>query len=574
MIIDYYQNELNKIRKLAREYAEHYPAIAPLLREQSTDPDIERILEGVAFLTSQVQMVIDEKLPGMVDDLTQLFFSQYSKPVPSTSVIQFIPKANLGEALVVPKGTELASIPINDVKCIFRTAIPIKVEPVIIKSINFQDSISGISQVEINCHLCGITLKNWQASSLRFFINQNWHDASNTFYLLQRYVRRITIEAPGEDKLVLSPDNLQPCAFDNEETLYPAPSNVHHPHRVLYEYLHQPYKFLFLRLIGLEKWQRNTDGFDFKINFELEEVPPWVGNLDNFQLILHAVPIINLFDHHAEPIVLDHKQPDYQIIPNNDFDENHIVYDVKKVTGYRQQERKRIEYDHLLNFNQELNLNYKYIYHHRPSITGPGRNTYISFFYDFNEELPVDETLSIELVCSNGALTRLLDKGDVILPTDSSPENLTYTNLIPPSSFLVPTYDRALIWNFQSLLALNLLQLLDKNHLKHIFNLYLYEKGENYQLNMSRIKGIENIIVNKARRLYYGEMIAGSHITLICDPDCFRCIGDMYLFGCMMDVFFGLNAPINTFTLLHLQNARTKEVWKWQPRLNNPSLIS
>lgn len=574
MIIDYYQNELNKIRKLAREYAEHYPAIAPLLREQSTDPDIERLLEGVAFLTSQVQMVIDEKLPGMVDDLTQLFFTLYSKPVPSTSVIQFIPKSNLGEPLFVPEGTELASIPINEMKCIFRTTTPIQVEPVTITSIHFQDSISGVSQFEINCHLCGITLKNWQASSLRFFINQNLQDACNTFYLLQRFVSRITIEAPGEEKLVLTPEQLQPCGFDNEEVLYPLPPNIHHPHRVLYEYLHQPYKFLFLRLVGLEQWQRKTDGFDFKINFELEEVPQWMAGLDNLQLVLHAVPIINLFDHHAEPIFLDHKQPDYQIIPNNDFGENYAVYDVKKVTGYRQQERKRIEYDHLLNFNQELNLNYKYTYHHRPSVTGPGRNTYISFFYDFNKGFPVDETLSIELVCSNGALPRLLDKGDITLPTDSSPENLTYTNLIPPSSFLIPTYDRALIWNFQSLLALNLLQLLDKNRLRHIFNLYLYEKGENYQLNMSRVKGIENIIVNKARRLYYGEMIAGSHITLICDPDCFKCIGDMYLFGCMMDVFFGLNAPINTFTLLHLQNARTKEVWKWQPRLNNPSLIS
>ncbi|MCL9684916.1 type VI secretion system baseplate subunit TssF [Legionella maioricensis] len=574
MIIDYYQNELNKIRKLAREYAEQYPAIAPLLREQSTDPDVERLLEGVAFLTSQVQMVIDEKLPEMVDDLTQLFFSQYSKPIPSTSVIQFIPKDNLGEALFISKGTELASIPINEIKCQFRTTIPITVEPVVISSIDFQDSVSGISQIEINCRLCGITLGNWQASSLRFFINQNWQEASNTFYLLQRYVSRITVEATGADKLVLSPDHLQPCAFDNEETLYPEPSNIHHPHRVLYEYINQPYKFLFLRLTGLEKWQKNTDELDFKITFELKEVPKWVSNLDDFQLVLNAVPIINLFDHHAEPIFLNHKQPDYRIVPNNDFDENYSVYEVKKVTGYRQQERKRIEYDHLLNFNQELSLNYKYTYHQRPSVTGPGRTTHISFYYDFDNELPVDETISVELVCSNGPLTRLLDKDDITLPTDSSPENLTYTNLIPPSSFLIPVYDQSLIWNFQSLLALNLLQLLDKNHLRHVFNLYIYEKGENYQLNMSRIKGIESIIVDKARRLYYGEMIAGSHITLICDPDCFRCIGDMYLFGCVMDVFFGLNAPINTFTLLHLENARTKEVWKWLPRLNNPSLAS
>ena len=574
MIIDYYQNELNKIRKLAKEYAEHYPAIAPLLREQSTDPDVERLLEGVAFLTSQVQMVIDEKLPQMVDDLTQLFFSHYSKPVPSSSVIQFIPKENLGEAILIPEGTELASIPINDIKCIFRTTTPIKVEPVVITDINFKDSISGISQIEISCRLRGITLRNWQPSSLRFFINQDWQEASNTFYLLQRYVSKITVEANGADTLILSPEYLEACALNEEEKLFPEPTNVHHPHRVLYEYINQPYKFLFLRLSGLEHWQKNTDELDFKITFELTEVPKWLTNIDNFQLALHAVPIINLFDHHAEPIFLNHKQPDYRIVPNNDFDENYAVYEIKKVTGYRQQEKKRIEYDHLLNFNQELNLNYKYTCLQRPSVSGPGRNNYISFYYDFDNELPVDETISIELICSNGGITRLLDKGDIILPTDSSPENVTYTNLIPPSSFLIPVYDESLIWNFQSLLALNLLQLLDKNHLRHIFNLYIYEKGENYQLNMSRIKGIERISVDKARRLYYGEMIAGSHITLICDPDSFRCIGDMYLFGCVLDVFFGTNAPINTFTLLHLENARTKEVWKWKPRLNNPSLIS
>lgn len=573
MIIDYYQNELDKIRKLAREYAEHYPAIAPLLREQSTDPDVERLLEGVAFLTSQVQMVIDEKLPDMVDDLTQLFFSQYSKPVPSTSIIQFIPKINLGEALFLPKDTELASIPIDGNKCIFRTTIPLRVEPVVINNVRFQDSISGISQIEINCHLCGLTLKNWQASSLRFFINQNWQDASNTFYLLQRYVSKITVEAKGEDKLVLSPEHLKPCALENEETLYPEPLNIYHPHRVLYEYINQPYKFLFLRLEGLEKWQRKTDELDFKIIIELKEVPSWFTNIDNFQLVMHAVPIINLFEHHAEPIFLNHKQPDYRIVPSNDFDQNYAVYDIKKVVGYRQQDKKRVEYDNLLNFNQELNLNYKYTYHQRPSVSGPGRNIHISFYYDFENEFPVDETISIELICSNGSLTRLLDKGDITQSTDSSPENLTYTNLIPPSSFLIPVYDQTMVWNFQSLLALNLLQLLDKNHLRHVFKLYIYEKGENYHLNMSRVQGIKNILVDKARRLYYGEMIAGSHITLVCDPDYFRCIGDMYLFGCVMDVFFGLNAPINTFTLLYLQNAKTKEVWKWQPRLNNPSLV-
>lgn len=61
--------------------------------------------------------------------------------------------------------------------------------------------------------------------------------------------------------------------------------------------------------------EKKTDGFDFKINFELEEVPQWMSNLDNLQLVLHAVPIINLFDHHAEPFFLTTDNPNIRLSP-------------------------------------------------------------------------------------------------------------------------------------------------------------------------------------------------------------------------------------------------------------------
>lgn len=168
MILDYYQSELSKIKKLAKEFAAAYPAIAPMLREQSTDPDIERLLEGVAFLTSQIQILLDDNLPDMVDDLTQIFFSQYSKPLPSSSIIQFIPKPNLGEAILVKKGTELASIPINGTQCLFRTVVDVAVEPVIIEQIIFKESLHGDSFLQVDCQLCGVTLQNWTGKELRF----------------------------------------------------------------------------------------------------------------------------------------------------------------------------------------------------------------------------------------------------------------------------------------------------------------------------------------------------------------------------------------------------------------------
>jgi len=47
----YFQQELQNLRELATEFSKVHPAAAPMLSNQSADPDVERLLEGVAFLT-------------------------------------------------------------------------------------------------------------------------------------------------------------------------------------------------------------------------------------------------------------------------------------------------------------------------------------------------------------------------------------------------------------------------------------------------------------------------------------------------------------------------------------------
>jgi len=47
----YYQQELENLRELARDFSRVHPAAAPMLGGQSADPDVERLLEAVALLT-------------------------------------------------------------------------------------------------------------------------------------------------------------------------------------------------------------------------------------------------------------------------------------------------------------------------------------------------------------------------------------------------------------------------------------------------------------------------------------------------------------------------------------------
>ena len=86
---DYYQRELNALRELAKEFAVAHPALASRLSGTSPDPDVERILEGVAFLTGSVREKLDDDFPELAQTLTQLIYPHYLRPLPATTIMEF-----------------------------------------------------------------------------------------------------------------------------------------------------------------------------------------------------------------------------------------------------------------------------------------------------------------------------------------------------------------------------------------------------------------------------------------------------------------------------------------------------
>jgi len=81
----YYQDELAYLRELGREFAEAHPALAPMLAERSGDPDVERLLEGVAFLTGRVRQKLDDELPQAIQGIAQLLFPDLVRPMPAAA---------------------------------------------------------------------------------------------------------------------------------------------------------------------------------------------------------------------------------------------------------------------------------------------------------------------------------------------------------------------------------------------------------------------------------------------------------------------------------------------------------
>ena len=199
----YYQEELYNLRQLSREFAEVHPAMAPMLSGQASDPDVERLLEGTAFLSGLLRRKIDDNLPELIHALTGFVFPHFLKPIPSVTLVRFIPHQGLQETVRVKSGTELGAEPINDVSATFRTCSDCLVMPLRIASVKGGGSPNRGQNISIDFTLTGPGLETWVPERIPLFLGGSYSRAADTFYLLTRKLRRVTVR-DGEGREVLA----------------------------------------------------------------------------------------------------------------------------------------------------------------------------------------------------------------------------------------------------------------------------------------------------------------------------------------------------------------------------------
>ena len=74
-LLSHYDRELAYLRELGAEFAQEYPKVAGQLGLSSaacSDPHVERLLEGFAFLAARVQLAIDAEFPRFTEQLLDL----------------------------------------------------------------------------------------------------------------------------------------------------------------------------------------------------------------------------------------------------------------------------------------------------------------------------------------------------------------------------------------------------------------------------------------------------------------------------------------------------------------------
>ncbi len=573
----YFQQELSNLRDLGEEFSKAHPAVAPMLSGAGADPDVERLLEGVAFLTALLREKLDDDFPEIVHELIQLIWPHYLRPIPCLTIVAFRPKPMLKQTMSIPKGIQLASVPVEGTSCQFQTCYDVELHPIHLNAASFVETSGRPPAVRMEFELRGLSLSDWEPKKLRFFLAGNYAAAAELFYYMKNHVTEIRISPlePG-GSCILRPTDLSPVGFSFDQGLLPYPSHSFPGYRIIQEYFVLPEKFLFFDLTGWEHWKDRGNGNKFEVNFILNRIPSPPPKIRKDHFVLHAVPAVNIFAHESDPIRLDHQKAEYLVRPSGTNAFHHQVYSVEDVVGLVQGTAQQRQYVPFEVFNPRSKTAPVYNPRIRSSPLERGFDVYLSVSYPPDAGSPVSETLSLKLLCTNGALPESLQVGDISLPTSSSPDFAEFSNIRPPTVNVPPPLGSNLLWRLLSHLSLNYVSLGNPENLKALLELYIFKQSRDrtsVMANQKRVEGIREIRTHAVNRLVSGIMMRGQDINLKLNQDHFAGQGDLFLFGSVLDCFLGAYASMNTFTRLQVEEVLKGERYQWPVRIGDRFLI-
>lgn len=568
----YYQEELSILRDLAAEFSREYPSIAPMLAATGADPDVERLLEGTAYLSSFVKQRLDDEFPEIIQGLLQHIYPHYLRPIPSATLVALSAVADEAHAA---RGIELHSVKADGMVCRFTTSAACRVLPLTVERASLERHSEGLATLSISFR-SGIPLDKLNLDSLSIFINGPYADAADAHRFVLDRVDGVTVSAGGRDApLRLPKTSLSAGGFGDEETLLPWPKRAFRCYRLLQEYFVLPQKFLFWRLSGLDEWRNRGQSGAFTLRFELKNVPERVPDYNASTFVLNVVPAVNIFPHSSEPIRLDLYRREYSVLPQGYTPEECLVYSIRRVASRNPADNSVRAYLPLEKVLAGRPTQPVYAIYRRRSESGRNTATAIAITWP-DQAMPRGEILSIDLLCTNADYPSLLRVGDVRVGTESSPKGIAFSNITPPTATIHPPLGSGTLWRLLSHFHASLISLANPEALRKLLGLYVFQDSrdrQRTQANLRRVEAVQACGAAGADRLIRGVPLRGQTVKVGLNGSGFAGYGDMRLFGEVLERFFAEYASINCFTQTTVEDVETGDSWTGRPRLGSEPLV-
>ncbi len=613
-LLKHYENELAFMRDMGAEFAQAYPKIATRLGMDGVevvDPYVERLLEGVAFLSARVQLELELQYPNLTSHLLEIVYPHYLAPTPSMMVaaLELDPdNAALADGFVLPRHTELRSTLRDDdqTACVFRTSRELTLWPIEITEAEYIDGrgdlvAAGVSRetdarAAIRLRLSRFgkqPISELSLDTLTVFLNgqegKNWelHELLST--QVSGLVARST-DRRADWTSELPQGRVVPCGFDPEEALLPTPRQSFDGYRLLQEYFAMPERFHFLDIAGLNMALTRCEGHDVDIYILLREgmadISPGVTPK---AFTLNAVAAINLFPKRCDRVHISSAQVEQNVVVDRTAPLDYEIYALNSVTGITGDGDKDIPFrpfysaddltaagdSHPAYYTQTRKMRQRA---ERERLKGVrtsylGSELYLTLVDPSQAPFTADlDQLAVTATATNRDLPLLLPTGsrDVFYLPEGGPVKHVTTPVNPtrPRPSLAQG-DTA--WRLVSHLSLNYLSIAGEQSdqsaavLRELIGIYAPSGNRVLEKQLEGLSGVSTRpIVRRMSDEVLSTAVRGLEIKLEFDESFFEGTS-VYLLGAVLERFFRKYVSINSFTETVLVTQQRGEITRWRP---------
>jgi type VI secretion system protein ImpG len=613
--LEYFDNELAYLREMGQEFADQYPNVAGRLGlngVEVADPYVERMLEGLSYLTARIQLKMDAQFPHFSQRLLDVLYPHYLAPTPSMAIVELQPNAkidSLKEGFLVPRNSPLRAgfAKGESTACEFRTGHDVTLWPLEIldvrctttpldlplASLNLKRPVKGAIRLRLK------TIEGMMAplnlDKLTFYLAGTDDIASRLYEAIFAHAQGVVGCEPQQSEKwmeFLGPDAITPEGFERNQSMIPYDARAFQGYRLLHEYFAFPSRFQFFTLNGLKKIVSKTQGNTLELTILLD-CP--VGELENLvdkkQLALFCTPIVNLFPKRCDSVKVSPQQFEHHIVADKTRPLDFEIYSVSAAVGHEDESgrEQRFRAFYASQESDEGTYGAYYSIRREPRLlsevgrTKGTRTNYVGseVFVSLVDQNQVQldhsvKNLFVETLCTNRDLALLIPLGGATDFEVAGAIPVTAIKILRgPSEPKKALADSEMTWRLISHLNLNYLTLTDLDQsegaqtLRELLSIYrllsdLALKKQIDAIARCRLQPITRRLP-RSGPILFGR---GVSVTITLDETLFAGTSP-YLFGAVLEQFFARHVGLNSFTETALHSLQRGEIARWAPRMGS-----
>jgi type VI secretion system protein ImpG len=617
-LLRHYNEELTHLREVGAEFAQEFPKIAARLSLDGlevSDPYVERLLEGFAFLTARIQLKLDAEHPRFVQHLLETVYPGFLSPVPSMMIARMRPDPldpNLGRGFTIRRGSALTSELARgqNTHCEFRTAHDVTLWPIEIAAVQYfsfapdlpltqlpvAKPVRGGLRIKLRLQ-GGLKFKQLRLDQLQLFISAPDEVAFRLHELVLGNAVGSFVAGGSQSASAgfADAESVQPLGFDDAHALLPETLRGFSGNRLLQELAAMPQRFLFFEINDLARRLASVDSAEAEIVLLFSRGEAALESLvDAGSLALFCTPAINLFPKRLDRIQLGAGNWEHHVVPDRTRPMDHEVHTLESVTGYGVAQVAEQSFQPLYASFHEASSKHGAYYtvrreprllSARQRLEGPrsayiGQEVFLSLVDPQNAPYREDiRQLSVTALVTNRDLPTLLPGSASTWLLDGAGPAGRIETLRGPTRPVQRLARGDVGWAMVSMLTLNYLSIAGEDPkraasaLRTLLTLHGPEQDTSWTKQVESIHWLEARAV--VRRLPFPGPLTfgcGVEVTALVDELGFQG-SSAFLMGSVLDRYFTRHAAANSFCETVLRSASRGEIMRSAPRIGTHAVL-